>query len=92
MFTTVRLEREDFDNYCRYAGACDYDVGNNGNSGTNGNGCDNSGVVALWPSGNEGARGPAGGRKWTSHVGVSHTLSRKTKTLLSPKRVSSFDV
>ncbi|KAL4136059.1 hypothetical protein QTP88_007627 [Uroleucon formosanum] len=67
LFTTARLKREDFDNYCRYAGACDYDIGNNGNSGTNGNGGDNSGVVALGPKGLVGLRVVVNGRRRQSH-------------------------
>jgi len=79
LLTTARLEIEDFDIYCRYAGARDYDIDNNGNSGINGNDGNNSDAVAFGPSSNEGACGPAGGREWTNRVGVSHTLSYKSQ-------------
>jgi len=79
MYATVRLQGEDFDNHRRDAGVRDYDIGNSRNSGTNGNGGDNSGAVARGPSGNERAHGPAGGRKCTNHVGVHRTLGYKSQ-------------
>jgi len=66
MYATAKLQGEDFDNHRRDAGVRDYNIGNSGTSSTNGNGGDNSG--------NERARGPAGGREWTNHVGIHRTM------------------
>jgi len=79
MYSTARLHGEDFDHHRREAGVRDYDIGNRGNSGKNGNGGDNSGAVARGPSGNEGTLGPAGGREWTNYVGVHRTLGYESQ-------------
>eukprot|EP00102_Acyrthosiphon_pisum_P020960 XP_016658170.1 PREDICTED: uncharacterized protein LOC107883156 isoform X2 [Acyrthosiphon pisum] len=79
MYATVKLQGENFDNHRCDAGVRDFDIGNSGNGGTNGNGGYNSGAVAHGPSGNEGARGPAGGREWTNHVGVHRTLGYESQ-------------